>query len=214
MLLCYSYCGVIWPVFAGPLLGLLHTFLSLDYSDPTLSLGLHSCYLGFLDLFYCLQASLAHFFLPGHPQPILIPHSHGFFLTLLSFSSPITIFFTFGVYRLSINPLLTYFITSSLLRPILAFILPMGLLLLSLDSFRPACFFWGPFIIFWAYDPLFLPFGFNGFFPNLLTLFCSYCWASSCYWAFLPKWASTLPNIAEQYTNLKIPTKIYQQRIF
>ena len=73
MLLCYSYCGVIWPVFAGPLLGLLHTFLSLDYSDPTLSLGLHSCYLGFLDLFYCLQASLAHFFLFRHPRPTFFP---------------------------------------------------------------------------------------------------------------------------------------------
>ena len=69
--LCSStYCGVTWPVLTGPILGLLYAFLSLDYSDPTLSLGLHSCYLGFLDPFHCLRASLAHFFLLGHPQPI------------------------------------------------------------------------------------------------------------------------------------------------
>ena len=42
----YSYCGVIWFVLVGPLLGLLHAFLSLNYRDPVLSLGLHSCYFG------------------------------------------------------------------------------------------------------------------------------------------------------------------------
>ena len=130
-----------------PLLGLLHAFLSLDYNDPTLSLGLHSCYLGFLDPFHCLRASLAHFFLIGHPWPILTMHSHRFLLTLLGFPSSITISFTFGVHRLSLNPLLTYFITLGLPRPILTFILPMGLLLLSLSSFRSACFFQCPFII-------------------------------------------------------------------
>ena len=31
-------------------------------------------------------------------------------------------------------------------------------------------------------------------FLNLLTLFFPYFWASSCYWAPLPKWASTLPS--------------------
>ena len=67
MPLCYSCCGIIWPVLVGPFLGLLHAFLSLDYSDPALLLGLHSCYLGFLDPFHCLQASSAHFFLLKHP---------------------------------------------------------------------------------------------------------------------------------------------------
>ena len=188
MLLYYSCCGVIWPVLAGPLLDPLHAFLSLDYSDPALSLGLHSCYLGFLDPFHYLRASFAHFFILGHPWPILTLHSHGFLLTLLDFPSPITIFFTFGVNGLSINPLLTYVITLGLRRPILAFILPMSLLLLSLGSFRPACFLRDPFIILWAFVPLFLSFWFNGFSLNLLTLFCPYCWASSCYWT-LPKWA-------------------------
>ena len=123
----------------------------------------------------------------GRPQPILILHSHGLLLTLLGFPDPITISFTFGVHGLSINPLLTYFITLGLPRSILAFILTMGLLLLSLGYFRPACFLQGPFIILWAFDPSFLPFGLNGFSLNLLTLFCPYCWASFCYWAFLPK---------------------------
>ena len=30
------------------------------------------------------------------------------------------------------------------------------------------------------------------FSPNLLTFFFPYCWASSYYWAFLPKWATTI----------------------
>ena len=67
---CYSCCGIIWAVLARPLLGLLYAFLSLNYSDPALSLGLHSCYLGFLDLFHCLRASSVHFFLFKHPWPI------------------------------------------------------------------------------------------------------------------------------------------------
>ena len=126
----------------------------------------------------------------GHPQPIPTPHSHG----LLLYNS-ITISFTHGVHGLSINPLLTYFITSSLFWPILTFLLPMGLLLLSLGFLRPACFLRGPFIILWAYDPLFLPFRLNGFSLNLLTLFCPYCWASSCYLAF-PKWAPTFSPLS------------------
>ena len=125
----------------------------------------------------------------GHPQSIPILHSHGLLLTLLGLHGPITISFTLGVHGLSFNSLLTYFITSSLLWLILTFLLPMGLLLLYLGSFRPTCFFRGPFVILWAYDPSFLPFGLNGFSLNLLSLFYPYCWASSCYWAF-PKWAS------------------------
>ena len=195
---CYSCCGIIWAVLARPLLGLLYAFLSLNYSDPALSLGLHSCYLGFLNPFHCLRASSTHFSLLKHPwpiffpwaQPIPTPHSHG----LLLYNS-ITISFTHGVHGLSINPLLTYFITSSLFWPILTFLLPMGLLLLSLGFLRPACFLRGPFIILWAYDPLFLPFRLNGFSLNLLTLFCPYCWASSCYLAF-PKWAPTFSPLS------------------
>ena len=167
---CYSCCGVIWFVLAGPILDLLYTLLSLDYSDPALLLGLHSCYLGFLDPFHCVRASSAHFFLLGHPWPTPILHSHELLLILLGFPGPITISFTFGVHGLFINPLLTYFITSGLFWLIIIFLLPMVLLLHSLGSFRPICFFQGPFIMLWAYDSLFLSFGLISFSLNLLTL--------------------------------------------
>ena len=39
-----NYCGVIWPVLVGPLLGLLHVFLSIGYNEPVWSLDLYSCY--------------------------------------------------------------------------------------------------------------------------------------------------------------------------
>ena len=88
--------------------------------------------LGFLDPFYCLWASSAHFFLLGHSRPILILHFHMFLLTLLSFPGLITISFTFGVHELfhqSLTYLLHYF------RPSLAHscfpfhIIPVSLLL-------------------------------------------------------------------------------------
>ena len=141
---------------AGPFLGLLPVLFSMTqyghwiYTHATL---------GFLDPLHFLWAPLSHFFLLGHPWRIcflwaflayfLILHSHGFLLTLLGFSNPITLSFIFGAHGLSINPLLSYFISSSLLRPIFTFlhhIMLMSLLLLSLGSFRPICF--RPFIYF------------------------------------------------------------------
>ena len=62
------------------------------------------------------------------------------------------------------------------------------------SSFRPIYLFKTHLFTSWACDPLFLPFGLNDFTLNLLTLFFPYCWASSCYYAPLPKWASTLPS--------------------
>ena len=71
--LCYSYNGVIWSVLAGPLLGLMYAFLHLI----TMTQYFHWAYiyatLGLLDPFHCLRASLAHFFLLGHPRPIFFP---------------------------------------------------------------------------------------------------------------------------------------------
>ena len=108
-------------------------------------------------------------FLFGHPWPICFPwasmahflilHSHGLLLTLLGFPNPITLSFILGAHGLSINLLLFYFITLSLLWPILTFlhhIMPMSLLLLSLGSFRSICFPQGPFIYFmglWSIIP-------------------------------------------------------------
>ena len=104
-------------------------------------------------------ASLTHYTTCGLPwptsfslgilSPFLILHSHGLLLTLLGFPGPISISFILGVHELSINPLLSYFITSGLLWSILTFlhhIMLMGLLFLSLDSFRPICFPQGPFV--------------------------------------------------------------------
>ena len=83
-----------------------------------------------------------------HPRSILIPHLHGFLLTLLGFSDPIAISFTFRIHELSINLLLTYFITSGLLWPILAFHTVhefttsfFGLLQAHLFSLRPIYYF-------------------------------------------------------------------------
>ena len=90
---------------------------------------------------------LGTFFFLGHSQPIPILHSYEILLILLGFPGPITISFTLGVHGLSINPLLTYFITSGLFWHILTFLPSIGLLLLSLGSFRPASFLRGPFII-------------------------------------------------------------------
>ena len=53
----------------------------------------------------------------GHPQPILILHSHELLLNLLGFPSPITISFTFRVHGLSITP----YSLNSLLRASLAY---------------------------------------------------------------------------------------------
>ena len=167
MPLCYSCCGVIWPVLAGLLLDPLPILLSMTqyghwiYTHATL---------GFLDSWHCLWAPLSNFFPLGHPWPICFPwassthflilHSHGLLLTLLDFPDPITLSFILGVYGFSINPLLSYFITSGLLWPILTFlhhIMPMCLLLLSLGSFRPICFPQGPFIYFmglWSIVPV------------------------------------------------------------
>ena len=143
---------------AGPLLGLLPILLSMtQYGHWTYN---HAT-LGFLDPLHCLWAPLSRFFLLGHPWPIcfawaslahfLILHSHGLLLTLLSFLSPIILSFILEAHGLSINPLLSCFITSGLLWHILTFlhhIMPMVLLLLSLGSFWPICFLQGPFIYF------------------------------------------------------------------
>ena len=144
--------------------------------DPCLLGIFHWIYthvtLDFLVPLHCLWALLSHFLFLGHPRPICFPwtfahflilHSHEFLLTLLDFLNPITISFILEAHGFSINPLLSYFITSSLLWPILTFlhhIMPMGLLLLSLGSFRSIC---SHFFTLWAYNSLLLSFRLNVF---------------------------------------------------
>ena len=158
MPLSYSCCGVFWPVLVRPLLGLLHALLSIGYNDLVWSLDLYSYYFGLSWPITLLVGSFGPFLFPWASSAyFLILHSHGFLLTLLGFPGTITI--SFGVYRLSINPLLSYFITSGLSWPILTFlhhIMPMGLLLLLLGSFRPICFPQDPLIYFidlWSIIP-------------------------------------------------------------
>ena len=122
-------------------------------NDSICSLDLYSYYFGLSWPITLLVGSFSHFFLLGHPWPICFPwaslahflilHSPELSLTLLGFPSPITVFFILGAHVLSINPLLSYFITSGLLWLIFTFlhhIMPMGLLFLSLGSFWPICF--------------------------------------------------------------------------
>ena len=120
----YITCRLLWPISFS--LSILDPFAFHGHCRPI-------CF---------PYASLVHF---------LILHSHGFLLTLLGFLGPITVSFILGAHGLSINPSLSYFITTGLLWPILTFlhhIMPMGLLLFSLGSFRPICFPQGPFIYF------------------------------------------------------------------
>ena len=115
----------------------------------------------FFGPFHCLRASLVHFILLGilnpfhllgHHWAIPILHSHGFLLSLLGFLSPnCHILYFRGSW--AFPPTLTYLILYfRLLWPIFAcflfLIMPIGLPLLSLSSFGPACFLWGPFAIF------------------------------------------------------------------
>ena len=115
----------------------------------------------FLDPFHCLWVLLSHFFLLEHPWLICFPwaslahflilHTHKLLLTPLGFPSPITLFLILGAHGLPINPLLSYFITSGLLWPILTLLLhimPMSFLLPFLGSFRPICFPQVPFMYF------------------------------------------------------------------
>ena len=96
--------------------------------------------LGFLGPFHCFGASLAHFM--GF---IGFPTN---LICLVSFFGFIRSIFAYFPYLLRL----------------------MDLLLLSSGSFGLACFLWGPFVILQAYGPLFLPFGVNGVFLNLLIL--------------------------------------------
>ena len=125
-----------------------------------------------------LSGSFIPFYSFRHPRPIPILYSHGPLLSLLGFPGPnyhIIYFWGLCAFHQLLTHLIQYFVP---LWPILAFldhILPMGLLFLSPDSFRPVCFLKAHLFILWAYDPLFLSFGLNGFLLNLLTLFFAYC---------------------------------------
>ena len=148
-------------VLAGPLLGLLYAFLLLNSSSPALFTRL------VLILFW---ASLAHFILLGilgpfhflgHHPPISfhwvsLAHSSPSFSWVFakSFELPdpnYHILYFRGLWTFPPTP--SYLVPSfGLFQPIFTcfpfLIMPMGLPFLSLGSFRPIYFIWGPFAIF------------------------------------------------------------------
>ena len=148
-------------------------------NDSVWSLDLYLCYfelswpitlfMGSFVQFLSSWASLTHLFSLTHLLSLahfLILHSHGLLLTLLGFFGPITLSLILGAHGLSINPLLSYFITSGLLWPILTFStshcpwVTFSLrAILSQFAFLKAHLF-----TLWAYDPLFLPLRLNVFF--------------------------------------------------
>ena len=148
--------------------------------------------LGFL--LHYLRAPVSHWFLLGHPWPIYFPwaslalfltlHSRGLLLTHLGFLGPITLSLILEAHELAINPLLSLF---ALLRvccdPFSLFYItycpwvcyfslraPLG----PFASSRPIYLFY-KLMIHYSYH--------SGLMIFLLTLLCSYYWASSFYWA-------------------------------
>ena len=127
---CHSCRGIVWSMLAGPLSILLYAFLLLSYKSPVLLLGLHSYYfglsqpipllIGFLGPFLPSWAFSVHFL-----SWAFLVHSNSAspwaFTNSFRLPSSITISLTFRVYGLSINFLLTYFITLGFLWLILAF---------------------------------------------------------------------------------------------
>ena len=151
----------------------------------------HSCWtslhniLGFPGPFYSL----------GHPQPIsFFPsflHSHGLLLISLGSPDPIATSFSFGFIGLQTNPIFQFFSLGSS-APFFAFFLflmiPMGLLLHSLELPWPVCFLWSHFVILWACGPLFLTFRLNGLYFAIFFLHSFFILLGFfCHWALLPK---------------------------
>ena len=113
----------------------------------------------------------------GHPWPIcflwaslallLTLHFHGFLLTSLGFLGPITLFSSLGFMGLSLTPCFLYL---HYFGPAVAYSYfsisytahGYAISLFS-DSLKPTCLFKAHLFISWAYDPLFLPLGPNGF---------------------------------------------------
>ena len=134
----------------------------------------------------------------GHPRPVSFPqasstlfltsHYHGLLLNSLGFPGPITLFLILGVHGLAINPLLSllsllwarrspFSLFHIIYCPWFAFFLFPG-------SFKLIYLFKTHLFISWAYDPLFLLLGLNGFSIRLPTPFCPCCWTSPFHLGF------------------------------
>ena len=170
------YHVVIWVVLTRPPLGLSYTFPLLSSRCPVLVLGLFSYYFGLPWPISSIWSFLGplHFF--GHPWPIPLLHSHGFLLNLSSFPGPITTSFTNSFPWAH----LAHFCLLSISYDTHG--LPLG----SFALFVAFLLFYRPVDHYSCHSGLMVFL----FFPCPFL----YCWASSCYWAFLPKWASTNIN--------------------
>ena len=127
----------------------------------------------------------------GRPWPICFPwaslalfltlHSHELLLGSLGFPGLITLSLILEAHGLAINLLLSllsllwvYCGSFSLFHIIYC---PWFAFSLFSGSFKPIYPLKAHLFISWACDPLFLPFGLNGFSIHLPTLFCPRCWA-------------------------------------
>ena len=166
-LFCYSCCGVIWPMLARPLLGLLCMPLPMTqcghwiYTHATLGFLITLLLDSFVP-FISSWASLAYF---------LILHSHELLLTPLGFPDLIILYFIVGAHELSINPLLSLL---ALLRVCcgsfsLFYITycPWVYYFSLRTPLSPFAFLKAHLFTLWTYDPLFLPLEFNGFFLSI-----------------------------------------------
>ena len=177
-------------LFAPSLLGLfgfvahspLHDSMWLFGLCITLLVGSFVPFIFFWASLTCLLSLgfLGPFAFLGLPWPFFLTlRSHGLLLTPLGFPGPITLSFIFGAHGLAINPLLSllhyfglvvaysHFSTSHTAHGFATSLSP--------GSFRHICFLKAYLYMLWAYDPLFLPLGLNGFSIYLLNLFCLCC---------------------------------------
>ena len=133
---CCSCHGIIWPV------PIRHLWFYCLFFSQWLNMVIGfilMLFWAFLGPFHCSWALLSHFFPLEHPWAICFPwaslahflvmHTYGLLLTPLGFPDPIFLFLILRAHGFPINSLLSYFITSSLLWPILTLlhhIMPMS----------------------------------------------------------------------------------------
>ena len=140
-----------------------------------------------------MWAPVSHLFSLSHPWPIcfswdslvlfLTLYSHELLLTSLGFPNPITLSLSLGFMGLPSTP---FFLYLHYFGPAMAhshfstsYTVHEFAISLFSNSFKLMCLLKAHLFISWAYDPLFLPLGLNGFSIYLPTPFYPCCWASS-----------------------------------
>ena len=166
-----------WFVLTGPPLGLPHTFPFTQFMQPSTFAGI------VLKVFWASSTHSNPSFKWAFAKSFGLPQPNYHILYFQGLLASLPTSFTNSF----IWAPLAHFYLLSICHNSHGFITFFGLPWIRLLSL-------GLLTILQAHGPLFLPFGINGFLLTLLILlpYClPYCWAFSCYWAFLPKWAST-----------------------